>query len=145
MNPTNTPNRPQNNCIACPACGSTYLREEEFQQYLDGPYSSVPGGELRSMGCIVRVRICLCGHVELASGLGSVPPIERATLTKSFENAHRYRAEGQASWIYSGLADIFVRRSEFEALTAQTGHLSTAIEGAIKDQRAANDPTNASK
>jgi hypothetical protein len=49
--------------VVCPHCGSRWFREATFNQYSQGLYSSVPGGELATVSNMPQtLRICLCGQ-----------------------------------------------------------------------------------
>jgi hypothetical protein len=51
-----------NRASKCPSCGSTWFREETFNQYRAETYSSRAGGELEVISEMPQtLRVCLCG------------------------------------------------------------------------------------
>jgi hypothetical protein len=48
--------------VACPRCGSTWMMEAEFRQYMEA-YGSTPGADIFALdGPAFRLRVCLCGQ-----------------------------------------------------------------------------------
>lgn len=79
----------------CPSCGSTWFREETFNQYRAETYSS-PGGELEVISEMPQtLRVCLCGaplppNVGGALHGGITPSANMDSFGKSLKAALAY-------------------------------------------------------
>jgi len=76
-----------NDPCTCPSCGSTWFREETFNQYRKETYSSRAGGDLEVISEMPQtLRVCLCGRPLSpnigGAGHGGATPSEQMTSFK---------------------------------------------------------------
>jgi hypothetical protein len=76
-----------NEPCTCPSCGSTWFREETFNQYRKETYSSRAGGDLEVISEMPQtLRVCLCGRPLSpnigGAGHGGATPSEQMTSFK---------------------------------------------------------------
>ncbi|HXS94997.1 MAG TPA: hypothetical protein VN736_10360 [Candidatus Limnocylindrales bacterium] len=116
---------------ACPRCGSTWLMEAEFRQYIDA-YGATPGSDIfAAEGPSFPLRLCLCGEP-----IG--PKLKRRDITTipgladfldSVERARQHRT--QAGAVDQKVAEIAKEVASFSVQDGMNIRL-TNVEAALK-------------
>ena len=137
-----TTNRP----VECPRCKGTWFREEMFQQYNAGIYSSTPGGDLQPISVTPQtIRVCLCGE-PISPNLGGTRGgrtgnTELSSFLESLE-----KAQGLRSGLVEGinhLVEVSASKDGVQSLADEFDQVKQKVEALIANQSPAAPATPA--